>query len=87
MTPNNIVNMAMLNGLDVIAVSDHNCARNLPAVFSVAEKAGMLVIPAIEVCTSEEVHVLCLFYQLEPVSYTHLDVYKRQPLHLSASML
>ena len=79
MTPNNIVNMAMLNGLDVIAVSDHNCARNLPAVFSVAEKAGMLVIPAIEVCTSEEVHVLCLFYQLEQCLKFSDLLYEHQP--------
>ena len=31
MTPNNVVNMAYLKGLDVIAVADHNSARNLPA--------------------------------------------------------
>ena len=34
MTPNNIVNMALLAGLDIIAVSDHNTARNLPAVLA-----------------------------------------------------
>lgn len=79
MTPNNIVNMAMLNGLDVIAVSDHNCAGNLPAVFSVAEKAGMLVIPAIEVCTSEEVHILCLFYELDQCLKFSGLLYEHQP--------
>lgn len=68
MTPNNIVNMASLLGLDVIAVSDHNSALNLPAVFKAAEKIEgkkPLIIPAIEVCTSEEIHLLCLFYSLE----------------------
>ena len=53
MTPNNIVNMASLLGLDVIAVSDHNTARNLPAVFAVAERVGLLVIPAMELCSAE----------------------------------
>ena len=28
MTPNNIVNMSVLKGLDVIAVTDHNSAAN-----------------------------------------------------------
>ena len=65
MTPNNIVNMASLIGLDIIAVSDHNSALNLPAVFKAAGKINLLVIPAIEVCTSEEVHVLCLFEALD----------------------
>ncbi|MEG1996651.1 MAG: PHP domain-containing protein, partial [Oscillospiraceae bacterium] len=64
MTPNNIINMASLLGLDVIAVSDHNSAKNLPAVFKLGKKAGITVIPAIEVTTAEEVHVLCLFYTL-----------------------
>ena len=54
MTPNNIVNMAVLLGLDAIAVSDHNSARNLPAVFRVAQQAGLLVVPAMELCTAED---------------------------------
>lgn len=61
MTPNNIVNMALLLGLDAIAVSDHNSCRNLPAIMKVAEEKGLLVVPAMEACTNEEVHVLCLF--------------------------
>lgn len=58
-TPNNIVNMALLKGLDIIAVSDHNTALNLPAVQSVARRSGILLLPAIEAETREEVHVLC----------------------------
>ncbi|HWQ57631.1 MAG TPA: PHP domain-containing protein [Clostridia bacterium] len=59
MTPNNIVNMARLKGLDVIAVSDHNSAKNLLAVQKAAEELGILFLPAIEAETREEVHVLC----------------------------
>lgn len=65
MTPNNIVNMASLLGLDMIAVSDHNSCKNLPAVLKVAESCGMLAVPAMEACTSEEVHMLCFFESLE----------------------
>lgn len=64
MTPNNIVNMAALLGLDAVAVSDHNSAKNLPAVFRAAEEAGVLVVPAMELCTAEEIHMLCLFSSL-----------------------
>ena len=37
MTPNNIVGMAFIKQLDVIAVCDHNSARNLPAIKEVAD--------------------------------------------------
>ena len=37
MTPNNIVNMALIKGLDIIAVCDHNTARHLPAIARVAD--------------------------------------------------
>ncbi len=65
MTPNNIVNMAMLCGLDMIAVSDHNTTGNLISVMKVAEKAGITVVPAMELETAEEIHVLCLFPNVE----------------------
>lgn len=65
MTPNNIVNMAMLKGLDIIAVSDHNATGNVRAVMTVGARAGMLVVPAVELCTAEEIHMLCLFPTVE----------------------
>lgn len=61
MTPNNIVNMACLKGLDAIAICDHNSAMNLPAAALVAEQNGLLLLPGIEVESREEVHVLCYF--------------------------
>lgn len=79
MTPNNIVNMASLLGLDAIAVSDHNTARNLPAVCELARGCGLLVVPAIEACTSEEVHVLCLFETLEGALAFGEEIYRYLP--------
>lgn len=61
MTPSNIANMACVNGLDLIAVTDHNSARNVRAVMQAAKDLPLAVIPGIEVTTAEEIHVVCLF--------------------------
>lgn len=64
MTPGNIVGMAALKGLDVIAVTDHNSCKNCPAVLTLAEEYGVLALPGMELTTMEEVHVVCLFAEL-----------------------
>ena len=61
MTPNNIVNMARLKGLDAIAVCDHNSTKNVMAIEKVARGAGITFLPGIEMTTAEEVHMLALF--------------------------
>ena len=61
MTPNNIVNMSVLKGLDVIAVTDHNHYGNIAPICDLAEQMGLICIPGVEVQTREEVHVLCYF--------------------------
>lgn len=65
MTPANIVGMAALKGLQVIAVTDHNSCKNCAAAMEHGQKHGVIVIPGMELCTSEEVHVICLFPALE----------------------
>ncbi len=65
MTPNNIINMALLKGLDMIAITDHNCCNNLEAVIEVARNNGVTVIPGIEVQSKEEVHLICLFKKID----------------------
>lgn len=64
-TPGNIVGMAVVKGLDVIALTDHNTCKNCEAAMAIGEAYGITVIPGMELTTSEEVHVLCLFYNLE----------------------
>jgi len=70
MTPNDIVGMAVLNGLDLIAVTDHNSLSNASAVVKAAQTINtqqdkeLIVLPGIEVSTAEEVHVICLFSEL-----------------------
>jgi len=65
MTPANIAGMAAVKELDVVALTDHNTARNCPAFLKVAEAYGVLAIPGMEMTTLEEVHVVCLFPSLE----------------------
>ncbi len=61
MTPNNIINMSLIKGLDAIAVTDHNSALNVRACDACAKEAGIIFLPGIEIETSEEVHVVGLF--------------------------
>ena len=77
MTPGNIVGMAAVTGLDVIAVTDHNSCRNCPAVMKFAQEYGVLAIPGMEINTSEEVHAVCLFPTLEAALNFDGYVYER----------
>lgn len=61
MTPNNIVGMSKLLGLDIIALTDHNSVLNCEAVMKLAEENGLCAIPGMELTTMEEIHVVCLF--------------------------
>lgn len=65
MTPANIVGMAALKGLDAVALTDHNSCRNCPAFLAAAAGYGVLAVPGMEINTSEEVHAVCLFPDLE----------------------
>ena len=75
MTPNNILNMSLLKELDLIALTDHNSARNCPALLQAAEGTGITVIPGMELTTAEEIHMVCLFETLDGAmqfdSYVH----------------
>ncbi|MCC8150652.1 MAG: PHP domain-containing protein [Lachnospiraceae bacterium] len=61
MTPANIVGMAKIIGLDLIAVTDHSSCKNCPAFAAAAEEYGMHILFGMELTTMEEVHVLCYF--------------------------
>ncbi len=77
MTPNNIVGMSVIKGLDVIAVTDHNSCKNCPAVLAAAKEYGILAIPGMEINTSEEVHAVCLFEELKAAMEFDAYVYER----------
>ncbi len=65
MTPNNIAGMATLCELNIVALTDHNTCRNCPGFFKAAKKNGIIPIAGMELTTAEEIHVVCLFEELE----------------------
>ena len=65
MTPNNICNMALIKGLDVIALTDHNSTKQLSSISKVAKSLNLNFIYGCEIQTVEEVHILGLFDSLE----------------------
>ncbi len=79
MTPNNIVNMALLKGLDAIAITDHNSAKNVRACVECGKKNGLTVIPGMELETSEDVHLVCLFDCVEKAEKMDMVVSRYLP--------
>ena len=64
-TPNNIAGMATLCGLDIVALTDHNSCKNCPAFFKAADRYGIIPVAGMELTTSEDIHVICLFENLD----------------------
>lgn len=60
MTVNNIVNMAMIKELDLIAITDHNSLRQLDHLKEIAHHK-IRFIYGVELQTKEEIHVLAYF--------------------------
>ena len=65
MSPRAIAPRARATGLDAIALTDHNSARNTPALAACCREAGLACLFGLEVCTAEEVHTLALFDTLD----------------------
>jgi len=64
-TPNNIAGMASLCGLNIVALTDHNTTENCPAFFEAARRYGIVAVAGMELTTSEDVHIICLFETLK----------------------
>jgi 3',5'-nucleoside bisphosphate phosphatase len=79
MTPSNIVNMALLKGLDVISITDHNRGLNVKPVMEVAKETGLIVIPGIEVETKEGIHVVCYFEIYDAFMRFESKIYEALP--------
>ena len=65
MSPSEIVARAKAAGMDGIALTDHQSARNTPAIAECARRAGLACLFGLEVCTAEEVHTLAIFDTVE----------------------
>lgn len=65
MTPNNIAGMAAIKGLQILALTDHNSAKNCPAFFEACKQQGIIAVAGMELSTAEDIHLVCLFRELE----------------------
>ena len=75
MTPLRIVRRALETGLDMIAVSDHNSAANAEVAMELGRRSGLSVLPAMEISSREEAHVLAVFGSLEDALSMQESVY------------
>ena len=89
MTPVNIVATCSALGIDILAIADHNAIKNVEAAMEVGDVLGVTVVPAVELQTNEDLHLLCLFPDFErleafykKINFTSLknreDVFGRQ---------
>lgn len=76
MTPNNIAGMAAIKGLSVLALTDHNSAKNCPAFFEACKRQGIIAIAGMELSTAEDIHLVCLFRELEDAMRFDLEIEK-----------
>lgn len=79
-TPNNIAGMASIAGINIMALTDHNTTKNCPAFFAAAKKNGIIPIAGMELTTSEDIHVVCLFEQLEAAMEFDREISQRHRL-------
>ncbi len=65
MSPQAIVDKAVQQGLDIIAITDHNALLQAPLVQTLGLKSGLTVWCGAEVTSKEEAHCLALFDNAE----------------------
>ncbi len=83
MSPNNILNMAMLKELNIIAITDHNSCLQLDVINELKDSYEMLVVPGAEIEVKEHYHVVCLFRSFEDAKkfQQKLDLYLDVKMH------
>ncbi len=79
-TPYNLAAMASLCGLNIVALTDHNSVKNCPAFFDAARGFGIVPVAGMELTTSEDIHVVCLFETLDGAIYFGKEVDARRVL-------
>lgn len=83
--PSAIARAAKAAGLDAVALTDHNSARNAPAFASCCRREGLRALYGLEVGTIEEIHCLALFETPETALdfgsflYDHLPDFRNVP--------
>ncbi|NIM58628.1 MAG: PHP domain-containing protein [Candidatus Aminicenantes bacterium] len=79
MSPNGILTAAKKKEINIIGICDHNSSENSLAVMNAARKMNINVFPGMEVTSSEEVHVLALFDEINNALKLQEHVYENLP--------
>jgi hypothetical protein len=65
LSPKRLLELGAARGLKLMALTDHNSSLNCPAFAKLSPQYGIIPIFGMEATTSEEIHVLCLFTNLD----------------------
>ena len=79
-TPDSIAGMGELNGLNIMALTDHNSLKNCPAFFAAAKMHGIIPVAGVELTTAEDIHAVCLFESLDNAMEFDVQLQKRRIL-------
>lgn len=79
MSPKKIVEKSLERQLDLIAICDHNTAENAAAALREGTRQGIAVLPGMEICSREEVHLVTLFKKIEDALKMQEFIYAHLP--------
>jgi len=65
LSPRRLLELGSNRGLKLMALTDHNSSLNCPAFAKLSSEYGIIPIFGMEATTNEEIHVLCLFTNLD----------------------
>jgi PHP family Zn ribbon phosphoesterase len=65
LSPRSLAELAAARGVQALALTDHNTSLNCPAFARVCRARGIVPLFGMEATTQEEIHMLCLFTNLE----------------------
>ena len=65
LSPRYLARLAAARNIKVLALTDHNSSLNCPAFAKACPPLGILPLFGMEATTQEEIHVLCLFTNLQ----------------------
>ncbi|MEA2013783.1 MAG: PHP domain-containing protein [Thermodesulfobacteriota bacterium] len=75
MYPTALIKRSLNNGLDVIGICDHNASENVLHVINASRGKPVHVFPGMEITSSEEVHVIALFENIDNLLQIQKTVY------------
>ncbi len=79
MTPYNIVMLASMLEIDVLAITDHNSILNCEAAAKHAKDVGIMFFSGVEINTAEEIHMIALFCEVCDAENFYKEFYETIP--------